>query len=250
MYHVNIKYLYIPFKKLLKSSIIALLFMSIILAAIILYSTQATSSRPVLQTRVEEIIYDTNGIAKFTYTVNGIHYTCHDSQHYANHHSLEQLVVEYKPDNPAWCLVIPAVGSVAAHSDRYINDLHSRMWLIFPLLLFFLLAPLALPFISIRRQLKKIRYLEQHGELIRGLSFTTTMTTMPHSGRRRPFPAVEISAYHTFSNGIVRHFTGDPRIDIDYVKQSSTVDMLIDPNDPNNYHLDFNIESSTPAPSP
>jgi hypothetical protein len=105
---------------------------------------------------------------------------------------------------------------------------------------------IAVPVIALivaRRKIAKIKILCQHGQLIKNLPYTLedSNTTVNNNRLQR------IVVKYTPPNGIEITLKGDPRWDRKTSDADGKVDLLIDPNDPKNYYIDFNIE---PAGAP
>ena len=86
-------------------------------------------------------------------------------------------------------------------------------------------------------KMAKYDYLEQYGRLERGLKYRLNRTGTVVNGRE----ILQIVVDYELPSGSVVRLFGDGRYDHQYADADGLVDLLIDPNDPNNYYIDFSI---------
>ena len=84
---------------------------------------------------------------------------------------------------------------------------------------------------------KKAKYLSKHGKLIKGIPYRMVDTNTIINNRR--VQRIEIN--YTLPSGSTIILVGNPRYDFKTFDDDGLVDLLIDPNDPNNYFIDFEI---------
>jgi len=160
----------------------------------------------------------------YYYQVNGKSYTCSTGYSSSAKVSNENKTVYYNSENPAEC-----VNSYSAEPN-FIS-------------IIFLLIPVIFIFVGIKgimdvnARIKKIQYLASYGKLIKGIPYKMERTGRIVNHREILAPAID----YTLDNGTVIHLVGDPRHDYKMLDGDGCVDLLLDPNDPNNYYIDFEI---------
>ncbi len=103
------------------------------------------------------------------------------------------------------------------------------------------LAFIATTIISISKNLYKIlklRKLAKTGKLVRGLDYKM----VPSHLRVKKRNLLSISIDYKLPNGKVVKLVGEPRFDGKELDEDRKVDLLIDLNNPKNYHIEFNIK--------
>jgi hypothetical protein len=93
------------------------------------------------------------------------------------------------------------------------------------------------PFVNIRRKVKKIHYLERYGALIRNIPYSMVKTNTVVNG----VPIKRIAIEYTLRDGTKTILHSEKRLDHKLSDGDGKVDLLIDPNNESNYYIDFNI---------
>ena len=91
--------------------------------------------------------------------------------------------------------------------------------------------------IQVEEKNKMYDYLEQHGKLVKGLKYQMQSTGKKINKR----PIYMIVAEYELESGSVIKLFGDGRFDRKYADEDGLVDAIIDPDNPQNCYLDFNI---------
>lgn len=160
----------------------------------------------------------------YYYEVEGIEYTCRVSYSSSDTASESQNKVYYDSNNPSNC-----VTDYTAKPKIY-------MYLIclFPLIFVFVGI---FQILKVNKKIKHIKHLAKYGTLIKNLPYTMEGTNISVNGNK----LLAIAVDYTLPSGSVIHLVGDPRYDRQQADSDGLVDLLIDPSDPNNYYIDFNI---------
>ena len=90
---------------------------------------------------------------------------------------------------------------------------------------------------KVKEKNKMYDYLELHGKLVKGLKYQM----MPTGKSENNIPIYMIVADYELENGSVIKLFGDSRFDRKFVDEDGLVDAIIDPENPQNCYLDFNI---------
>jgi hypothetical protein len=171
--------------------------------------------------------YDDDGDLMYSpiyyYTVNGKQYSC-SSNYSSSKTPSEHGVVYYEKGNPSNCL------SDYSSSYHLFMLIGVGMGLLFGCVGGFFV-------IKQRKCMKRAKYLAIHGKLIKNIPYTMKPTNTYLNGREIKKIAID----YTPPNGLTIHLTGNSRFDGKDYDEDGLVDLLIDPNDPNNYFIDFNI---------
>lgn len=160
----------------------------------------------------------------YTYEVNGNTYKCETLMSSSKSPSKDDQYVYYDSANPSNC----------------ITDYEAKLE---PLFFIVLLLPLIFIVLGLtqtrkyNKRIKKLKILETTGVLIKGLPYTMESTGLSVNDREILAPAVD----YTLPTGEIIHLKGDGRHDHKYSDEDNLVDLLIDPADPTNYYIDFNI---------
>ena len=88
-----------------------------------------------------------------------------------------------------------------------------------------------------KEKIEKIKYLSQHGVLIKNLQYHVKPTGTVINGRA--IFCIEVMYKH--ENGTEIPLTSEGKFDGKLSREDGTVDLLIDPNDISNYFIDFEI---------
>lgn len=91
--------------------------------------------------------------------------------------------------------------------------------------------------IKVNKKIKDMKYLATHGTLIKNIPYTMEKTNISMNGRN----LLAIAVDYTLPSGSIIHLVGDPRYDRKFADNDGLVDLLIDPSNPDNYYIDFNI---------
>lgn len=91
-----------------------------------------------------------------------------------------------------------------------------------------------------KKTMSKYDYLEQNGRLVKDLPYCVQETGMVVKGR----PVIQIVVEYELYNGSVVQLFADRLYGRQFISEYRVVDILIDPNDPNNYYIDFHIEEN------
>lgn len=94
---------------------------------------------------------------------------------------------------------------------------------------------------KVKEKNKMYDYLEVHGKLVKGLKYQM----QPTGKRVNKRPIYMIVAEYELESGSVIKLFGDARFDRKFADEDGFVDAIIDPNNPENCYLDFNIEESS-----
>lgn len=88
-----------------------------------------------------------------------------------------------------------------------------------------------------RKIIKKAKWLAQNGTLIKGLKYKMVSTGTKIFGKK----IMRIQVEYKLPSGDIIELKGNPRYDFKTHYSDSGADLLIDPNDTNNYYIDFEI---------
>ena len=162
----------------------------------------------------------------YTYEVNGQTYECRLNHSTSKEVTKNNKYVYYDSNNPKVCVTDyqtqPSLLFIVAN--------------LFPLLF---VAFGVIIIVGVNKKIKKVNYLSKNGILIKNLKYTLEPTGEIINNRTIVAPAVD----YTLSSGVVVHLKGYGRYDGKFSDEDGFVDLLIDPNDINNYFIDFNITS-------
>lgn len=160
----------------------------------------------------------------FYYEVNGTEYKCESdgSSNVSPDHS--NPVVYFDSKNPSRCMTSYA---------KNVNFIPLAL-LIGPLII----TPLGLIKIhKINKKLKKIKYLNEHGKLVKNIPYTLEDTNVTIMNKVIKKPVIN----YVTQLGEVIKLEGDPRYDHKTSDADNMVDLVIDENDLTNYFIDFEI---------
>lgn len=161
----------------------------------------------------------------YYYKVNNIDYQCKLSYSSSSKVNVNQKNVYYDSSNPNNC-----VTDYTAKPQFFMY-----LIMLFPLIFVFVGA---VQIIKVIKKIKKVQYLAQNGTLIQNLSYKMEETGHGRNNRQILAPAVD----YMMPSGSSIHLVGDPRFDNKQYDEDGFVDLLIDPNDLDNYYIDFKIE--------
>ena len=175
--------------------------------------------------------YDDDGSVLYSpvyhYTVNGKEYECGTSGVSSSKRPGSSGVVYYNIKNPSDCM----------------TDYNSSIS-------YFLLIGVGLGVVfgviggigiyKNQKEVNKAKLLSTKGKLIKGIPYIMEPTSTVVNGRRIEKIAID----YNLPSGSIVHLTGNPRYDGKFVDSDGLVDLLIDPDDPTNYFIDFEIKYS------
>lgn len=160
----------------------------------------------------------------YAYTVNGEEYTCGSTNMSSSKIPSTESVVYYKKGDPKSCMT------------AYESDI-SNFLLIGVAIGGVALAIGIVMIVKAVKQTKKAKYLAKNGKLIKGIPYKMEPTGTVINGRQ----VLRIVIDYNAPNGEILHLKGYPRYDYKSEDTDGLVDLLIDPNDYNNYFIDFEI---------
>ncbi len=162
----------------------------------------------------------------YHYTVNGEHYTCESN--ISGHKTTDSTgTVYYKKDNPKECV------TEYSTSNNWLTLCGVALGGIF-----FIVGIVI--FIKNRKVIKKAKYLSTNGKLIKGIPYRLEDTGVSSEGEQIKRFVID----YTPPNNPTIHLTWDPTDDYKIADSHGLVDLLINPNDLNNYYIDFEITYS------
>lgn len=196
--------------------------------------------------------YDDEGSVQYSpvyaYEVNGQEYTCGSSNVSSSVKPSQESVVYYKKGDPKSCMT------------AYENNVGKFLYIIVAVGGVVLAIGIVMR-VKAAKQIKKAKYLAKNGKLIKGIPYIMEATGTVVNGKQ----VQRIVIDYTTPNGEPLHLKGYPRYDYKTGDADGLADLLIDPNDYNNYFIDFEIGYSgdvqvenyngpttvnTPTPSP
>lgn len=160
----------------------------------------------------------------YYYTISGNNFVCRSSSSSSVTTSSSKDLVYYNSSNPSECMTEYESGT----------SIFLYLFIILPIIF---IAVGVKQVMNVQKRIKKIKYLEEHGTLIKGLIYVMEPTNMTVNGRTVMRPAVD----YQLPSGSIIHLQGDPRHDGVSNDADGLVDLLIDLNDPSNYYIDFEI---------
>jgi len=161
----------------------------------------------------------------FYYNVNGERFTCRTEYSSSIGVSASQRKVYYDSKNPQNCVTDYEVK----------KPIYMYLFILIPLI--FIVVGIVL-MSKVRKKIKKMKFLAENGQLVKNLNYTMEPTNITVNGAQLYAIAID----YTLPSGSTIHLVGDPRYDRRVSDADGFVDLLIDPNDLNNYYIDFNID--------
>ena len=162
----------------------------------------------------------------YHYTVEGKEYTCSDNTSSSKRPSSEGIVY-YNSKDPSKCM------TDYAHKINYYLLIGVGIGAIF-------IGIGAFMMVKNSKKINKLKKLATEGKLIKGIPYHLEDTGTIVNNKR----IQKIVINYTGSNGFTRKLEGDPRFDYKESDEDGLVDLLIDPNDEENYFIDFEIKYS------
>lgn len=160
------------------------------------------------------------------YTVDGVDYVCDSNSSSGSiTDSMNDKTVYYNSNNPSECMT-----DFSKSTNNLISIIFTILGGIFAVIGFFNI-------VKIHKRIKVINNLNQNGKLVKNLPYTMEDTRVEVDNVRIFRPVIN----YTLPNGIVVQLKGDGRNDGKKSDQDGFVDLVIDPNDYNNYYIDFEI---------
>ncbi len=212
--------------------VIGILFIAI--AAVIFWITinkKSSLNREVKADYIEVDTYldddgDTMYKPTYYYTVGDKQYSCKSSTS-STKAPKSSGVVYYEKGNPSNCLTDYDDGSIL-------------FIVIFGIVGVILIIPSIITKVKTKKTIKKIKYLETNGKLIKGIPYRTEATGNVING----VPIQRIVLNYTLPNGMTKEFKSEAKFDYTRDNKDDLADLLIDENDPDNYYIDYDIAYS------
>lgn len=158
----------------------------------------------------------------YRFKVKNKEYFCSSSISTSNKPSSKSIIL-YEKGNPDNCLVK--------------NDSNFYYFLLIPVFVGLIFALLGGFFVFKNHKIiKKIKYLSNNGKLVKGIPYTLEDSNVYENGTQLK----KIVVNYTLPNGVTRRLVSDLKSNY-YGNNDGFVDLLIDPNDENNYFIDFEI---------
>lgn len=162
----------------------------------------------------------------YHFTVDGKEYVC-KSSFSASKRPSETGIVYYQKGNPNKCMTDYENGS-------------NWIFIIGIIIGVVIVGAGIFMIIKKKKVINKVKYLATHGKLIKGIPYTMEDTGTIINGKH----VQRIVINYTLPNGTTIPLRGNPRYDYKSYDDDYLVDLLIDPNDSNNYYIDFEIKYS------
>ena len=160
------------------------------------------------------------------YRVNGVEYVCSGGGSTSSiTKSMKDETVYYNSNNPSECLT------------DYSKSSNNLFFILFGSIGGLIAVIGIKKMINAHKRVKIVKYLNQNGQLIKNLPYYMEDTGVSVNDRRIQRPVVD----YRLPSGSVIQLRGDGRYDHKYRDADGFVDLLIDPNDFNNYFIDFEI---------
>ena len=159
----------------------------------------------------------------YNYNVNGKSYKCKPASSTSNKPNTRNGKVYYDSKKPSRCTTDYSIKA-------------NKILIILNFIPVGFLIPGILLTSRVNKKIKKIKKLNETGTLVKGLPYTLENTNVSVNGQTLPRIKVE----YTLPTGELTTLTSDAIFDTKKA-DSSTVDLLIDENDTENYFLDFEI---------
>lgn len=160
----------------------------------------------------------------FTYRVRGEEYSCKSSVSSSFKPSTDTTIY-YSSKDPSKCL-----SSYESKGDW--------LFLIFIGVGAVIMGCGVFMLVKTNGSLKKAKELANNGKLIKNMPYRLEGTNTYINGRN----VQKIVVDYIMPNGTIKTCVGDPRYDLKTGDEDGLVDLLIDPNNPDNYYLDFDIQ--------
>lgn len=158
----------------------------------------------------------------YKYYVNDKEYICKSNMS-SNIPVNSNKKIYYQTSNPSNCLV----------DDDDFGVIFNVIFIIVAAII--LTIGLILLIIKLKK-INKIKYLNNHGKLIKGIPYHMEETNISFNNRVLPKIVINVTL-----NGRNYTLSGDPRYDNKIGDNDNLVDLLIDESDTNNYFIDFEI---------
>lgn len=228
------------FKKKRKPGIIIVIIGIIVIGicGFVLFSAESQKSKMDRETTAtdftEDGYYDDDGNYMYTptffYTVKGEQYSC-KSRVSSSSIPSENTTIYYNSKNPSECLSSYEL---------------SGNWMLY---IFLGLGGIILVWgcvmiIGSNKALKKAKLLSKNGKLIKNMPYRLEGTNTYING----YNVKKLVVDYIMPNGLTKTLVGDARYDLKTKDEDGLVDLLIDPNDADNYYIDFDIKYSEGAP--
>lgn len=195
-----------------------------------------------IESNISEYIPTSNGKYKKVYyfSVDGKQYSCTDNTYLHNSNNGEDsMTLYYNRDYPDVC-------TTGVINKSNLNLLISVPFFLVPIVI------LMIFFVRIRRKMKKIKKLSKCGKLVKNLKYLTIDLNVDKTeldskaGVNYKIKSAKNKGYIVVAkykiNNQEHTFYSDKIYDEKLFKEYSTIDLLINENDINDYYLDFNIQ--------
>lgn len=163
----------------------------------------------------------------YYYEVEGIEYQCITNGSSSTSVDNNKNKVYYNSNKPNSCL------------NEYDESSFSFVYVILLLLSIGFILVGGFNIRKINKKIKKMKYLEQHGTLFKGLQYRLERTGIVVNNRDILAPVIDFILPNSSSPITLK---GDARFDGILSDNDGLVDLLIDINDTDNYYIDFNID--------
>lgn len=166
---------------------------------------------------------DTMYTPVYHYSVNGRSYKCKPSSSTSDKPTIRNGKVYYNSKNSSKCMTDYSLKA-------------NKMLLILNIIPLGFFIPGILLTSKSNKKIKRLKKLNETGKLVKGLPYSLENTNVSVNGQTLPRIKVE----YTLPTGELTTLTSDMIFNTKKV-DSSTVDLLIDENDTDNYFIDFEI---------
>ncbi len=166
---------------------------------------------------------DTMYTPVYYYNVDGKQYKCKPSSSSSNISKKRNGKVYYDSKNPSKCITDYSLKA-------------NKILLILNIIPIGFFIPGILLTSKANKKIKRLKKLNETGKLVKGLPYSLENTNVSINGQTLPRIKVE----YRLKTGEITTLTSGPIFDTKH-SDSSTVDLLIDENNPDNYFIDFEI---------
>ena len=159
----------------------------------------------------------------YHYSVNEREYKCKPSSSSSNKPSIRYGKVYYNSNNPSKCMTDYSLKA-------------NKILLMLNIIPLGFIIPGTLLTSKVNKKIKRLKKLNETGKLVKGIPYISENTNIYMNGQILPRIKVE----YRLKTGEITTLTSGPIFDTKH-SNSSTVDLLIDENNPDNYFIDFEI---------
>ncbi len=186
-----------------------------------------TEAKDIIVYQIGDDVFDRDELtyqAEYIYEVDGEEYICNRLFITSSRPDLGNKTVHYVSSNPGDC--IPD------------EDASLSVYSIFLLLLLFIFIGSLISVVSYFKILRKRKYLAKHGDLFKNVEYRIENSNYTVRGKRVKKFIISVK----LPNGNLINLESYPRFKDLLYDDDGKVDLLIDPNDLENYYIDLNIE--------